>query len=174
MKKISITLALLLIATASFAQDAPKPNPKLKELQPFAGTFKCAGKAIDAPGSPEHPTAATVNARWSNNNFWLMISYKESKTTKNAHPYGGDGFWGFDEETKKFVSGWVDNMGGYQIAESAGFEGDAITWLGPNHFNGKTYKSRDVFTKKGTSIHHTYETEMDGKWMQFAEETCKK
>ena len=64
-------------------------------------------------------------------------------------------------------------MGGYQTAESSGWEGDVLTWTGPHHFAGKTYKSRDVFTKKAKGgIHHIYEMEMDGKWVKFSEETC--
>jgi len=173
MKKICLAVVCLLIAAVSFAQEPPKPNPKLKQLQPFIGTFTCTGTAIDGPGAPEHPTKGTVVGKWAENNYWVAATYKQVKTAKNPHPYAGQGFWGFDEETQKFVSGWVDNMGAYQIAESSGFEGDAITWNGPNHFGGKTYKSRDVFTKTAKGIHHIFSMEMDGKWVQLADETCK-
>src|SRR5712691_594932 len=98
-------LVLAFAVTTVLAADAPPgPNPKLKDLKYFAGTWQCKGTGFAFMGTPEHKTAATVEASWTLDNYWLMLRYKESKTAINAHPADVKVFWGFDEQTKKFAS----------------------------------------------------------------------
>ena len=177
MKRVFLPLiALVLTASSVLAADAPPgPNPKLKELQYFAGNWSCKGTSYAFMGMPEHKTSASVEASWTLNNYWLTIYYHENKTAINAYPMAVRVFWGWDEQVKKFASGSVDDMGSYNIQNSPGWDGDKLTFDGDSHGGGATMKLRDVFTKvSATKLEHMSEVEMDGKWTKVDEETCTK
>jgi hypothetical protein len=103
----------------------------------------------------------------------LQLDYTEAKTAKNPHPFRLHAFWGYDEEPKAFVSGTVDNMGGYSTQQSPGWEGDKFVFAGPMHSGGMTAKSRDTFTRLGKNkVRHEAEMEDKGNWTKLDTETC--
>ena len=84
-------------------------------------------------------------------------------------------FWGWDEQTKKIISGSFDNMGTQMSQSSAGWNGNKMTFEGDMRAGGMTMKARDFFTKvSATELEHMAEVEMNGKWTKLDEETCKK
>lgn len=177
MKRILLPLIVLgFTATSVLAADAPPgPNPKLKELKYFAGSWQCKGTGYAFMGTPEHKTRGTVEGKWSLNNYWLMLDYRESKTAINAQPVEVRISWGWDEQLKKFASGAVDNMGAYYIQNSPGWDGDKMTFDGDIHAGGTTMKVRDVFTRvSAAKVAHKAEVEVDGKWTNLDEETCSR
>ncbi len=177
MKRILFPILALAFASSTLlAADAPPgPNPKLKELKYFAGTWTCKGTGFAFMGTPEHKTTAKVEGVWTLNDYWLALRYHETKTALNAAPVDVKIFWGWDDQLKKFASGAVDNMGAYFIQNSPGWDGDKMTWEGDMHAGGMTMKVRDVFTKVSASkLMHMAEVEMDGKWTKLDEETCTK
>jgi hypothetical protein len=169
-------IAIAFAAAQLLAADAPPgPNPKLKELKYFSGNWSCKGTGFAFMGTPEHKTAANVEAAWTLDGYWLSLRYRETKTSINAHPVDVRIFWGWDEQQKKFASGSVDNFGSYSIQSSTGWEGGKMTFEGDMHTSGGTLKTRDVFTKvSATKLHHMAEAEMDGKWTKMDEEDCTK
>lgn len=177
MKRIFLPIIVLaFIASSVLAAEAPPgPNPKLKDLKYFEGTWQCTGTGFAFMGTPEHKTAATVEASWVLDGYWLSMRYHESKTATNAHPADVRIFWGWDEQTKKFSSGGVDNMGAYYIQSTPGWDGNKLTFDGDMHAGGTTMKVRDLFTKmSATKVAHSAEVEMNGKWTKLDEETCTK
>jgi hypothetical protein len=171
MLAVVVCLTVCLITVAAFGQS----NPKLKELQPFIGTFQCTGTAFASPMGPEHPTKATVNGRWVLGGAWLEIHYTETKTAKNPHPYDVIALWGYDEQPKAFVAGSVDNMGGYGTSQAPGWESDKLTFTGPLHGGGMSSNARDIFTKVGKNeIDHEGEMEVNGVWTKLDKEVCKR
>ena len=171
MKTRIVAVAICLITVAAFGQS----NPKLKELQPFVGTWQCTGTAFASPMGPEHATKATVNGAWILGGAWVEIRYTEVKTAKNPHPYAVRMLLGYDEQPKALVSGSVDNMGGYATAQAPGWVGDKLTFIGPTHSGGATMNSRDIFTKVGKNeIRHESEMEISGKWVKLDQESCKR
>ena len=171
MKTRIMILGLCLVTVAAFGQ----ANPKLKELQYFAGTWECPGKAYASPMGPEHATVGTADITWILGRSWMEVHYHEQKTAKNPKPYAVKAYWGYDEELKMLVAGSVDDMGGYATEQSAGWQGDKLTFEGPMHGGGMTMKSRDVFIKMSKDeLHHAAEMEMNGVWKKMAEETCKR
>src|SRR5436190_1971704 len=174
MKRVLLPIIALAVAASTvLAADAPPgPNPKLKELKYFVGAWQCKGTGYAFMGTPEHKTSAMVEAGWTLHDYWLGLRYHESKTAINAQPVDVRIFWGWDEQTKKFASGAVDNMGAYFIQNSPGWDGDKLTFEGDMHGGGMTMKVRDVFTKvSATKLEHMAEVEMDGKWTKLDEET---
>src|ERR1700719_3672516 len=102
MKTRFIVLALLIVASTSFAQSAAD---QLSSLNAFVGTWKCTGTAFASDMGPEHSTAATVTGKWVLSGKWLEMRYIEEKTKKNPMPYAVTAYWGWDEGQKKLVAG---------------------------------------------------------------------
>ena len=168
MRKL-VLLVCVVLAGSALAMD---PNPKLKELEPFAHNYNCTGIAYANPMAPEHATKAAVTGEWTLGGNWVRFSYMETKTPQNPMPFGVRGFWGYDAEIKKFVLGGVDSMGGYSSGTSDGWNGDSIVFEGPWHTGTNIMKARDTFTKNGTKLLHVGEMEIDGKWIKLGQETC--
>ena len=171
MKARIIAVVICLSTVAAFGQS----NPKLKELQPFVGTWQCSGMTFASPMGPEHPTKATVNGAWILNGSWVEVRYTEAKTSKNPHPYAVRMLLSYDQEPKAFVSGAVDNMTGYSVEQAPGWVSDKMRFAGLMHSGGATMKSRDIFTKAGKNeVIHESEMEMNGKWVELDKESCKR
>jgi hypothetical protein len=171
MKTRMMAVVVCLVTVAAFGQS----NPKLKELQTFAGTWQCTGMTFASPMGPEHATKATVNGAWILGGSWMEVRYTEVKTAKNPHPYAVRMLMSYDEQPKAFVSGAVDNMTGYSTSQSQGWVDDKMTFAGPMHSGGATMNSRDIFTKVSKNeVRHESEIEMNGKWVPLDKETCKR
>jgi hypothetical protein len=164
---------LLLIATTAFAQSA---TDQLKALSGFVGNWKCSGKAFSSEMGPEHSTTANVTAKWILNAKWLEMRYTEDKNSRNPNPVAVVAQLGWDEGQKKYVSGTVDNMGGYAVAQSSGWNGDELAFEGPSHMGPMTMKGRDTFTRSGDNqITHSFSIQDNaGGWKKLDEETCRK
>lgn len=173
MKRSSIALVLITLATTALAQ-APRPDPRLKELQPVAGNWQCTGEVFPSPFGPAHPEVGNVDGHWMLGNFWLSLHFKETKTAKSPVPYEISMFLGYDSELKKLVLGSVDNTGAYETAQSDGWKGDVLTFEGPSHGAGMTIVSRDTFTTKGPNVlsHSFLYQEKDGSWKKVEEDHC--
>jgi Protein of unknown function (DUF1579) len=164
--KTRLALAALCLA----ALPALAANPNLKKLDAFAGTWHCKG--TDYFPKP-HATVSTVSGKWTLDGNWLDVHYAQTKTKENPMPFSGSAYMGYDAATKKFMTGWVDNMGGYEVSDSSGWAGDSITYDGTYHGEGGG-KMRDVFTVKGNTSHHVTEVEQKGKWVKYTDESCTK
>ena len=161
-----ISLLLTLAATA-------EPDPKLRQLDSMAGTWRCSGTAFASPMAPQHATTAEVTSKWDLGGQWLAFNYVEQKSAENPMPFRTTGFMGYDPELKKLVVGGVDNMGGYSTAASDGWAGDTLVFTGPWHMGTQTVTGRDTFTRKGDrELGHAFEMEQDGKWVKLSEESC--
>lgn len=171
MKTLTLGIVFCLMTAAAFGQT----NPKVKDLEGFAGTWKCTGTAFASPWGPEHPTKATVTGAWTLGGAWLEIHYTEAKTAKNPHPYEVRALWGYDEQPKAFFGGSFDNMGSYATGQSPGWEGDTLVFTGATHAGGMTVNSRDSFTRAGKN-EMDHSTEMEGKdgWKKVDQEVCKR
>lgn len=174
MKVRLLVICLALAGTIAAAQEMPKPSPKLKELNYFAGTWSCKGETLATDFTTAHPTSGITKAGWVLNGFWLALDYTEEKTAKNPMPYGMRLYWGYGEASKKLEYGGVDNMGSYATETTEGWDGTKMTVTGTMHSGMGTTKVHDYFVKKSEKelVHSSdYETK-DGSWKKMDEETC--
>jgi hypothetical protein len=158
-------------AAAPAAMPMPTPNPALDQLKFFAGNWQCSGTGyLEGKG---HPTSATVSSAWDLNGFFMSIRYEEKKTGVNPMPVTAVEQWGYSDELKKLVAGHVDSMGGYGTEATAGWEGDALVWVGDDHMMGMRIPGRDTFVKHGDNqLTHLGEIQQNGAWIKEDEETC--
>ena len=175
MKNTMLIVCLLLVSAVAAANQHTemKPDPALRQLDPFAGRLRCSGTAFASPMSPQHATTGEVNAKWDLGGYWLPFTYAEKKGAANPMPFTVSGFFGYDAEGKKLLMGSVDNMGGYSTESASGWDGDTIVFVGPWHMSGQTVNARDTFRKIGNKqLWHRAEIEQDGNWVTLGEETC--
>jgi len=79
-------------------------------------------------------------------------------------------FYSYDPSSKMFVVMGVDNMGGWSMAKSKGWEGDKQEWAGKGQMMGKDVDIKWTVTKKGEKEI----TVSGGMGTDSFEETCKK
>jgi len=172
MKSTLAILVCLLIASAALAQ---MPKAARADLQPFIGTWDCKGTEFQSARGPEHATRTRLVNDWVLGSEWVAIDARETKTKENPNPLRVSVFLGFDKRTKKLVAAGFDKFGGYWTQEAPGWNGDTITFEGPNHVGEETMPLRDRFVKKSaTEFVHTYDFEMNGEWKKLGDETCRK
>jgi hypothetical protein len=172
-------LAAVGVLTAVFAtsgsaqQGPPKPPAEMSQMAYMEGTWTCDGKTFEGPMGPAGTMKSTAVVRKDLNGHFQSGTIKGSSAT--MPPFEGRFHATYDAGTKQFVMLWVDNMGGWSQTMSSGWKGDTLVFEGDSHMGGQTMKSRDTFTKSGpTAMKHTWEMQVNGKWMPAGEESCRK
>jgi hypothetical protein len=140
-------------APAAAAPAAPakppemKPAPELKtEYQGMIGTWKCQGKG--SFGGHEVKSTGTYKAEWALDNYYVVAKAEEKMVGMPGSHKGMD-VYGYDPATKEFTQFGVDNMGGWQLTKSKGWQGDTEEWAGTGTMMGKTTDVKWSITKKG-------------------------
>ena len=168
-----LLVAALVVGLAAQPQGPPKPAAEMSQLSFMEGNWTCEGKMAETPMGPAGAMKSSAMIRKDLNGHFQSGVVKG--TMANMPPFEGRFHVTYDTGKKQFVMIWVDNMGGYAQSTSSGWKGDTLVYEGEGHMGGHTMKSRDTFTKKGPSaMQHTWDVEMNGKWMQAGDETCTK
>jgi uncharacterized protein DUF1579 len=173
----AVTAAAVLMLAAPQAQQAPpmpKPAPEMTQLDFFKGSWTCEGKTNASPMGPAGKFTSTANIQNNLGGFWQSGTIKG--TMPNMPAMEGMFHATYDPSAKQFVMLWVDNMGGSARSTSSGWQQDSMIYEGDMSMPGqKPAKGRDTFTKSGaTTMKHSWEVQMDGKWTPLGEETCTK
>jgi hypothetical protein len=166
-------LSASVVSVGAAQQGPPKPAAEMAQLAYMEGTWSCQGKMFETPMGPAGTMASTADIRRD------MGGHVQSGTIKgtapNQPPFEGRFHTVYDAGTKQFVMLWVDNMGGWAQNSSSGWKGEVMVYEGDGHMGGQTMKGRDTFTKtSATSMKHTSEIQVSGKWTLAGEETCQK
>jgi hypothetical protein len=116
-------VAVLLVAGGAFAQDLPKPGKEHKELAKAAGKWKLTVKEGFNAGQ-----TGTSEFKVVCKGMWVASDFKMDDGS-----FSGQGLDSYDVAKKKYVSVWVDSMGGPPLV----FEGD---WTEPGKTKVQTAK----------------------------------
>lgn len=189
--KVSLALALLVVCTSVFAQDAMKhemsadqkaqmeammkammPGDAHKLLGNMVGTFDAKVTAWMMPGEPPmNSTGTAVNS-------WIMGNrFVEQKFTGSfmGQPFHGLGYTGYDNVKKAYWASWMDDMS-TGVMNSVGTTADGgKTWkftaIMPDPMTGKDAPVEEHITIADKD-HHTFEMWSpgpDGKMMKMME-----
>ncbi|MEO8347715.1 MAG: DUF1579 family protein [Acidobacteriota bacterium] len=166
---------LVLVASATLAQQPPKPAPELSQVKYFAGSWTCSGDAPASPYGPAHKTKTSMMLKSDLDGFWYDGMVTEMKTASNTQPVKGMLHLGYDSTAKQYVLVWVDNFGSWATESSPGWQGETMTWTGDQMLMGEKVAVRDTFVKKSaTEYTHKFELQTKGQWAPILDETCKK
>jgi hypothetical protein len=180
-------LALALGAPALSAQDvhgrpaqkpvkadlgSPRPAPEMAQLKAFDGSWACTGTMKPSPFGPGGRMTSTVRSRTELGGFWQ--SGTVNGRSPGLPPFEGQFHATYDPAGKRLVMLWVDNMGGWSHTTAPDWKGDTAVFAGDSFMAGKRFATRDTFTKGRGTLRHASEIEVDGKWLELGDETCRK
>src|SRR5262249_18469723 len=134
--------ALALTASASSAQDFPKPGPEHDVLKKLVGTWDATMKV----GGGESKGVMTY--KMGVGDLWLLSSFEGEF---GGQKFAGKGFDSFDQHKKKDVGIWVDSMVTAPLVMEGTFDAakKAMTMTGEaTGPDGKPMKYKNVTTWK--------------------------
>jgi len=141
---------------------APHPSPALRQIEPFAGSWKCTETSAAAGHG-----AADVSFRWDLDGFWLTLTYREAKSATAPQPMAAVVHWGYDDAAKRLVATALDNRGNVGTLTSVGWQGDKLVWQGTAKLGGVPTTWRETFAKKSDgTIEHAIETVPPSLWQR--------
>jgi hypothetical protein len=171
---LAIGFAMSLLPAVAFAQSAPAAPPKapveIDQLPLVGGKFECKGKNFASPLSPEHATRLILSSNRELDGFWYIVQGTEKKTAVNPTPGKFRSAFGYDTASKKFVTLFIDNLGGYGMETADTVSAGKAVFTGTYTLNGTDYNVRDTFMPTG----HLGEVQVGGNWKKGDEETCTK
>ena len=162
----------MLFSVGTLAQEVPKPAPEMSQIAFFEGSWSCQGKMHESPMGPAGEMTSTADIKRDLGGFWQTGMIKGRM--KGMPPMEGRFHVTHDPAAKQFMMLWVDNMGGWAQSTSSGWKGDTMVYEGESHMGSQKMRGRDTFTRSGSTMKHTWEAQIEGKWMPLGEETCKK
>ena len=88
--------------------EAATPGAQHKALAPMAGKFKFVNKFKMDPSQDWQVTEGTYEGEMGLDGRYLLV---EVQADMMGMPFQGMGVMGYDNTIKKYVAGWIDNMG---------------------------------------------------------------
>ncbi len=189
-----LSIAMLVLATVSYASDDPKHVPSAREkaemeammkaatpgeahkkLSPMVGTFDVKVKMWNAPSAaPMESTGKTVNT-WVLGNRWVAQNFEGNFM---GMPFSGIGYTGYDNVRKQYVGTWMDSMStqvmvGKGTREYAGSKTFSFESSMADPMTGKTMPVKEKVTVTDDD-HHVMEMWMpapNGKMFKMMEIT---
>ncbi|MBP6632747.1 MAG: hypothetical protein KBG28_00620 [Kofleriaceae bacterium] len=152
----------------------PTPAPEIAAaFKAGQGTWKCEGKMFTPAG--EMPMKAKMSTKMDLDKWWIQGTYTETGKKKDAYKFTS--YTTFDATSKKWHRVMVDNMGGYERAESTGPKDNKVQWdatgWGPmGQTKGRHYET--LTTPKTMTMWGEYSMDGGKNWMKVYESNCKK
>ena len=189
--KVSLALALLVVCTGVFAQDAQKhemsadqkaqmeammkammPGDAHKLLSNMVGTFDAKVTAWMMPGAPPMNSTGTAVNSWIMGNRFVEQRFTGSFM---GQPFNGLGYTGYDNVKKTYWSSWMDDMS-TGVMNSLGSTSDGgKTWkfsaMMPDPMTGKEAPVEEhiTITDKDHHLFEMWSPGPDGKMMKMME-----
>ena len=152
-----------------------RPAPELDTLRFLIGSWTCTGRLVGPTASKRpRPFSAVLRVRATPGNFWHAFDYEE----RRSRDHGGvklQGMWGYDQGEKKYVRSAFANNGSWEIAASAGWDGNRLIWIGHLYQPSGKVSFRHIFTKKSErEIGQSWELGDAGKSTPINEVSCRR
>jgi hypothetical protein len=96
----------VIVALLLLIQEPPKPGKEHEILKAFEGQWETHSR-FDMGGRIEE-SKGTFRARFACGGFWLV---SEAEGDMGGMKFEGLGLMGYDQDKKKYVATWCDNMG---------------------------------------------------------------
>lgn len=155
-------LAIIFLAGCALAQTPAEPNPELKKLDYFVGTWTAEGTISPGPWGEGGRFSVTHTYSWMAGNFFL-----ESHSDFRMPPdLGGDGksigFIGYEADKNAYTSIEFTSQGGREVAQGK-LTGDTWTWTSSAKHDGQEIQQRStnkILTPNSYSAR--FEVSLDG------------
>jgi hypothetical protein len=123
------------------------PGPAHKVLDGAVGSWTTHMKYSMTPGGPMQESDGTSDIEWVMGGRYI---HESAHGSAMGHPFEGAGVFGFDNIKKKYVGGWIDNMGTGLMTSEGTYDASkkALTYMssGPDASVTKYVPMRTVQT----------------------------
>ena len=154
-------------ATAAAPTPVPVPHPDFSSMNFLLGTWTCTQPLRGKTRSE------TDVYSMSSDNMWMVDAATSPPFDQyRSIPQNGMTYTTYDPTIKQWVAVYYDNLGGYGIESTSGWQGNVATWSGRG-LDGRTFS--DVITKVSDTQTSDADTMTDsqGKTTNVTV-TCKK
>ena len=127
-------------------QPAPspaEPGPEVKKLDYFAGTWKGEGTIPPGPWGAGGKYSVTHTQQWLAGRFFLLCHSDIKMPPELGGGSTSDGFTGYDNDKKQYISIGVDSRGGHGETHGT-LNDDTWTWTDTATYNGKEMHQRET------------------------------
>ena len=167
-----LLVASLLITCGAHAQSSagnspPTLNSALESFTYFVGHWNCEGEFV----AVKKPTAAQISIASDLGGSALSFRWDDNPPNR----FHALELWGFDRTANHFTNFIHDNFGGVRQFNSAGWEGDTLTWTGNALATPPTTNERFVLQRKSAKeFVIAYDTRKgQGDWNTIDRLTCR-
>jgi len=166
---------LVLFATASWAQMAPKPGPEVKKLDYFVGTWNVEGTIAPGPWGAGGKFSSTDSTEWMSGNFFV-VGHSDFKLPPEV---GGEGkatsFMGYDTDENVYTYSEFNSQGRREVSKGT-VSGDTWTWTSTQNYGGQEIKQKmTIKVLSPASYGLKFEISMDGtNWTTFMDAKATK
>lgn len=162
-QRVALFVAAFIVCAAVLAAQTPPkkptPDPAIKKLDYFSGTWKAEGDIKPSPYGPGGKFTSTEHNQWMPGGFFL-VSHSDEMSPMG--PGKGLAIFGYDANDKVYTYHAYDSMG--EAIDARGtVEGDTWTWTNEEKMEGKMMKGR--YTAKvnsPTSYNFKFEMQPEG------------
>jgi len=150
-------LFALALAPGAAAQDAPRPAPELRQLQPFAGSWEGSGDFHEpAPNGGTQTTKwrASGSYEWCLDGFWLREDFRIDFDGMPVPMYHRS-YLGWDGERRGFVKLAVSNAGEVALHDLSLLPDGSLLEMPLLHPEGAPMAMRSLFKVDGDTMVHT-------------------
>jgi len=152
---LALLASLCFTIPAAAQMEMPKPDPALKKIDMFAGTWKLEGNMKPSPFGPGGKMTEDEKCSWMEGGFFLVCNSDYHMTSMGNGK--GISVMGFAPESKMYTFREFNSAGEFDDSKGT-FEGDTWTWTNETPVGDKVMKGR--FIMKVTSP-TTYDFKFD-------------
>lgn len=154
-------------AQSSAPKSPPALNPALESFTYFVGRWNCEGEFV----AVKKPIAAQISIAADLGGSALSFRWDDNPPNR----FHALELWGFDSAANHFTNFIHDNFGGVRQFNSAGWEGDTLTWTGNALATPPATNERFVLQRKSAKeFVIAYDTRKgQGDWATIDRLTCR-
>lgn len=162
----------ILVQAADGSGQESNAQTQIDKYSFLLGDWNCAGRVFAHGKIAAHLTTAQAHGTKVVDNRWILFRYDEETTAENPKPFHIDQYFGYDLDSRQFVSVALDT-GGYFSETSPELVGDSISF--DETTDGKIV-GHDSFSKMSQDeiLHVGRSLNNEGKWVETDEEICRK
>ena len=154
--RFTAALALILSLTMTNTQatpsieSTPAPRPKVPNFSPFEfliGSWSCTDRETNRPG----PSPSTETWAMDNTHYWITATGAASAVKWFPYALKTQQRITYDSDAKLWVYLYWDDLGGYGLSTSPGWNSGALVWTSRSFFPTKDVTAVSKFIIKKVS-----------------------
>lgn len=145
-----LALSIVVAQAAPAVESTPAPRPKKPDFAPFAffvGKWSCTSKQANRPG----PSTSTTTWTMDDTGYWMTATVDSPPVKWFPYETKSQIRLTYDADAKLWVYQYSDDVGGYLLATTPGWNGNTAVWTSRSFFPTKDTNAVSTYTMKKVS-----------------------